>query len=142
MSTPFAEVSIAGIDLESTGGDKCKAFILDGANFLTTTTGNTVFAADGSAYTQILTITGGRAFGILVKAIESANLTEVIEAVMAAVAGASSFNVKAKDDVHDIDEACIPDFAAGWLKYPEQKTHPNQFNDVTFRFQTVEDEES
>lgn len=138
MPTPYAEVSIAGLPLETAGAEKCKALIVDGANFLITTTGSTQFAVDGTPYTQILDVTAGRAFGIRVDFMPPDLLADIVAAMVAAVSGGDTFNVTAVDDIHDINVACVPDFGQGFVSYSPQRTHPDVVRDITFRFITAE----
>lgn len=135
--TPYADVEIAGVALENAEGEKCKCLVVDGANLLTTTGGSTAFAADGTAYTQTLTTSKGRQFGIKADFLPPDVLNNIVEAAMSAIDGGDPFTVTAIDDTHNISESVMPDFAAGWLKYPAQRTHPDVIKDVEFRFITV-----
>jgi hypothetical protein len=134
----YAEGSIAGVALEDGNGTPCKVLLVDAGNFLPTVTGNTQHAADGTPYTQILTVTAGRAFGVRVEYIPPDVLSDIVDAINLAVSGGDPFNVALADDLTSINENCIPDFPAGWLKIESQRTHPDVVKGVDFRFLTAE----
>lgn len=134
MPLGYAVGSIAGVDLQDAASTPCKVLILDGANFLSTNVGNVEFAADGTPYLQQMTPVAGAAFGALCEYLPPDVLNDIVAAVMAAVAGNTSFNVTLTDDIHTINVSCFPDFTAGWISYPQQRTNPDVIKDVTFRF--------
>lgn len=136
MALGYAVGSIAGVNLEDGASTPCKTLILDGANFLSTVTGGSQVAADGTVYTQVLEPVGGIGFGVRVEFVPPDVLTDIVTAVNAAVGGGNAFNVTLADDIHTINVNAIPDFAAGWLKYPSQRTNPDVIKDVEFRFIT------
>lgn len=138
MPLGVAVGSIAGVALENSAAIPCKAMLLDVGNFKPTFSGNTQFAADGTPYTQILEITAGRTFGVRIEFIPPDVLNDIVDAINAAVAAGDSFNVTLQDDLTSINENCIPDFAAGWLKIEAQRTHEDIVKNIEFRFLTTE----
>jgi len=136
MALGYAVGSIAGVALES-GGVDCKTLILDGANLRATATANTQVAADGEVHTQVLEVGKGAAFGAKCEFIPPDVLTDIVDAINTAVAAGNSFTVSLQDDIQTIDVEVMPDFAAGWLRYPEQRTNTTTIKDVVFRFITV-----
>jgi hypothetical protein len=134
MPLGYAQGSIAGITLQDAGAIPCKVLIQDASAFRQTVAGSTQFAADGTIYTQILEVTTGRAFGVKVEYIPPDVLNDIIDAINAAIAGGDPFNVTLADDLTTINTDCIPDFAAGWIKIAEQRTHTDVVKDVVFRF--------
>lgn len=136
MALGYAQISIAGEDAES-GGVDCKALILDGGKFKPQTIGQNTFAADGTVITQLATISKGVAFGIKFEFIPPNVLNSILSAIETALSGAGNFNVTATDDLHSINENCVPDFAAGFVEYPEQRTSDITIKSVILRFITV-----
>lgn len=131
----YASGSIAGVSLED-GGVPCKTLIVDGANFLSTTTGSSQVAADGTVYVQALTPVGGIGFGVRCEFLPPDVLNDIITAVLAAINADNTFNVTLTDDIHSINTSVVPDFDAGWLRYEAQRTHPDTIKGVDFRFIT------
>lgn len=137
MAIGWAEGSIAGISLELASGVPCKVLLVDAGVFQQTVAGLTRFAADGTPDTQILDVTGGRAFGVRVEAMEPDKLQSIIAAINAAIAGNTTFNVTVADHLTNINDECIPDFNAGWLKIETQRTHEDKVGGIDFRFITA-----
>jgi hypothetical protein len=138
MALGYAVGEIAGVVLENAAGSPCKVLLLDVGNFKPTFTGNTVHAADGTPHTQILAVTAGRAFGVRVEYIPPDVLNNIVDAINLAVANGDSFSIDLADDLTTINENCIPDFQAGWLKIEPQRTHPDVIKNAELRFLTVE----
>jgi hypothetical protein len=136
MALGYAQGSIAGVDLEDANGVPCKVLIIDGGNLKPTFGATTVFAADGTPYTQVLELTAGAQFGVKLEFVPPDVLNNVIDAINQAMISSGSFNVTLADDFNNINANCATDGAA-WHKISPQRTHEDTVKDVDFRFQTV-----
>ncbi|MCP9496079.1 MAG: hypothetical protein MSG64_16650 [Pyrinomonadaceae bacterium MAG19_C2-C3] len=121
MSNRFAQVSIAGIALSSTGlpsGTPAKAFIEDGAKF-SDVVGSSSIALDGTVYSQIAEQAGrGVAFGVRCDYLGADVARTVRTAVVDAFADGAAVRVTASDAFVEFDVYAIPDFTQGsWITY-------------------------
>lgn len=136
MALGYAQGSIAGVDLESSAGVPCKVVILDGANLKTSRAVNNRVSAGGTLYTQTMTITAGRRFGVRLEFCPVDVLASIITAVNAALDDQDTFNVSVADDINDIDTNAVPD-GNEWLKYEPQRTNEHYIKGVEMRFLTA-----
>jgi hypothetical protein len=136
----FAEVEIAGVELED-GGLACKCYIIDGHNLQSDHLGYTRFPANPSAasFTQIFATTKGRRFGILALSITTELLDDVVDAINQAMnGGAGNFNVTASDARQSFNGNVKPDYSQeSWISYPgEVRTNEKSNLNTLFRFVT------
>jgi hypothetical protein len=137
MALGYAQGSIAGVDLQDAEGTPCKVLLLDAGNLKPTVIGSTTFAADGTAYTQILEVATGQQFGVKIEFIPPDVLNQIIDAINAALVGSGTFNVTLADDLNSINSDVTVNFAAQWVTIAPQRTHPEVVKDVEFRFLTI-----
>jgi hypothetical protein len=137
MALGYAQGSIADVDLQDEGGAPCKTLLLDAANLKPTVIGSTTYAADGTAYTQILEVTAGAQFGVKVEFIPPDVLNQIIDAINAALVGGGTFNVTLEDDINSINQDVTVDFSRQWVVIAPQRTNEQTVKDVEFRFLTV-----
>lgn len=136
MALGYAVGSIAGVDLVDASSTPCKVLILDAGNLKPTFASNTIFAADSTAYAQVLEVTAGAQFGVKVEYAPPSVLNSIIDAINSAMISDGFFNVTLQDDVNSINTNCTVDGNA-WLKVAPQRTHEDVVKDVEFRFLTV-----
>src|SRR5690349_21030488 len=106
----WAQGSIAGVELKNSGGDKCKALILDGANLQPRRFVNQRRGADGTVYTQGLNTAGrGASFGVRIEFCPIDVFQNIIAAINDAVDSMTTFDVELEDDVQSVNAACTVD---------------------------------
>jgi DNA-binding NarL/FixJ family response regulator len=137
MPLGYAQGSIAGVDLQDTGGAPCKVLLLNAHNARQTVVGASQAAADGTIYTQVLEVSGGAQFGVKIEYAPPSVIEEIVAAIEAAMLGGGSFNVNLQDDLSTINQDCVPDYGAGWYTVEAQRTHPNVVKGIQFNFLTV-----
>lgn len=138
MALGYAQGSIAGVALEDASNTPCKVLILDGANLLPIVIGSTTYAADGTAYSQILEVTSGAQFGVKIEYIPPSVFTQIMDAINAALAGSGVFNVTLEDDIQSINKNVTVDFSRQWVSVAPQRTNESTIKDVEFHFITTE----
>lgn len=132
----YAQGSIAGVSLVD-GAAHFKALLVNAANARLTVVGSTIFAADGTPYTQIMEVTTGAQFGVKLEYAKTSVVEAIITAVEAAMIATGSFAVVLADDLHSINAQCVPDYAAGWYSIEPQRTNPDVIKGVEFKFLTA-----
>jgi len=139
MAKPYAQGSIAGVDLKKDGVN-CQCFIVDGGAFKLGLRGSMALAADGSPKVQIL-VTGqkGIVFGVHLTYFPVSVFDAVLTAIVNAIGGGSTFVVALQDELHTINHNCTWDFSAApnGPTYPEQRTSAESIKDVTLRLVTT-----
>lgn len=117
----YAEGSIAGIDLVDEGDEPVRLLIEGGNVFEMDLTGNTLSAADGTPYTQLVDVGGkSKTFTLRMEYCPLSLYLAIRAEVATIVEGGADFNVTVTNAVQTINRSCRPNFP-DWLTFGEQQ---------------------
>lgn len=116
----YLEGSVAGVTLQSTGGDPLKASLVGRGNLVSGRAVNNRAAASGTLYTQSFPLAVGVQFGVRFEFIPPDVFNEIVDAINAAIDSQTTFSVDVADD---ISEVAVEAVVAGtnWLELPDDQ---------------------
>jgi hypothetical protein len=141
MSTRWASGSIAGVDVEDLGGRPCRMDVEGGEGLRGAMVGDTILALDLTPHTQILNRSKlGVRFGLKIAQLPASVLSDIVDAMDAAMAASTNFVVNVSDSagIDNINVHCLPDFQASNGAYFQREGMAGGYvKGVTMRFIVV-----
>ena len=130
---PYLQGSVAGIALQDSNGNNCKALLVTGGNVRIGRVVNTFQSADGTVFAQTVNVSvaKGMPFAIHFEYCPKTLFDALVAAFDTALDAQTPVAIAVSDDLADYNFNAIPSAPP---TYPEQRTNTQTIHDVVFPF--------